>query len=46
MSLVEGIHTSPNSFVPKAQQQGKWRMIVDLSSPEAKIVNDGNTSEL
>ena len=46
MSLVEGIHTSPIGLVPKARQQGKWRMIVDLSSPKAKSVNDGITSEL
>ena len=46
MSLVEGIHTSPIGLVPKARQQGKWRMIVDLSSPKAKSVNDSITFEL
>ena len=37
----EGIHTSPIGLIPKAQQPGRWRMIVDLSCPPGSSVNDG-----
>ena len=32
---------SPFGVIPKSSQPGKWRLIVDLSSPEGKSVNDG-----
>ena len=34
------IQISPFGVIPKSQL-GKWRLIVDLSSPEAESVNDG-----
>jgi len=41
--LVEslGIHISPFGVIPKRHKPGKWRLILDLSSPEGKSVNDG-----
>ncbi len=35
------IHTSPFGVIPKKRNSGKWRLIVDLSSPEGMSVNDG-----
>ena len=35
------VHTSPIGLVPKGHASGKWRMIVDLSSPRAASVNSG-----
>ena len=32
--------------IPKASQPGKWRLIVNLSHPEGKSVNNGIDSEL
>ena len=40
------VHTSPIGLVPKPHQEGKWRMIVDLSSPFHHSVNDGIWQEL
>ena len=34
------VHTSPIGVIPKGTL-GKWRMIIDLSSPEGSSVNDG-----
>ena len=34
------IHTSRFGVIPK-NTPGKWRLIVDLSSPEGRSVNDG-----
>ena len=41
--LVEslGIHISPFGVIPKCHKPGKWRLILDLPSPEGKNVNDG-----
>ena len=36
-----GIHCSPIGIIPKKNKPGKWRLIVDLSSPEGASVNDG-----
>ena len=33
-------------MIPKKCQPGKWRLIVDLSHPESKSVNDGIKPEL
>ena len=43
---VEGLHFSPFGVIPKGHQTGKWRLIVDLSSPHGRSVNDGIDSEL
>ena len=34
-------HSSPFGVIPKAHQPGKWRLILDLSSPAGHSVNDG-----
>ena len=36
-----GVHCSPFGVIPKKNKPGKWRLIVDLSSPEGHSVNDG-----
>ena len=36
-----GVHCSPFGVIPKKNTPGKWRLIVDLSSPEGHSVNDG-----
>ena len=40
------VHTSPIGLVPKKGQAGRWRMIVDLSSPSNYSVNDGISRSL
>ena len=35
------IHTSKFGVIPKKHAPGKWRLIVDLSSPDNHSVNDG-----
>ena len=40
------VHTSPLGLVPKSRQPGKFRLIVDLSSPEHCSVNDGISEDL
>ena len=40
-----GIHSSPFGVIPKRQKPGKWRLILDLSSPEGFSVNDGISKE-
>ena len=39
-------HISWFGVIPKASQPGKWRLIVDLSHPKGKSVNDGISPEL
>ena len=41
-----GVHVSPFSVIPKKSNPSKWRLIVDLSSPEGHSVNDGIPKEL
>ena len=41
-----GAQLSPVGVIPKSSQLGKWRLIVDLSSPDAKSVNAGIEPEL
>ena len=41
-----GTQLSPFGVIPKPSQPGKWRLIVDLSSPEGKSVNGGIEPEL
>ncbi len=38
---VPNLHCSPFGVIPKKSQLGKWRLILDLSSPEFHSVNDG-----
>ncbi|CAB4003429.1 Hypothetical predicted protein [Paramuricea clavata] len=35
------LHVSPFGVIPKNHQPGKWRLILDLSSPAGHSVNDG-----
>ena len=34
------VHISPLAMIPKKNKPGKWRLIVDLSSPKGHGVND------
>ena len=45
-SVPCGTQVSPIGVIPKSNQQGKWRLIVDLSSPEGRSVNGGIEPEL
>ena len=40
------VHISPIGLVPKGHTTGKWRVIVDLSSPMGCSVNDGIDADL
>ena len=40
------VQVSHFGVIPKQHQLGKWRLIVDLSSPEGYSVNDGISKEL
>ncbi len=40
------VHCSPFGVIPKKSNPSKWRLIVDLSSPKGKPVNDGIPKEL
>ena len=42
----QGIQINRFGVIPKNHQPGKWRMIVDLSHPKGKSVNDGISSDL
>ena len=44
--VAQLVHTSPVGLVPKSRQPGKFRLIVDLSSPEHSSVNDGISEDL
>ena len=39
------VHVSPFGVIPKSEP-GKWRLILDLSSPEGGSINDGISKEL
>ena len=39
-SDIPEVHLSRFGVIPKSGQHGKWRLIVDLSHPEGKRVND------
>ena len=43
---VVGLCTSPFGVIPKKSNPGKWRLILDLSSPNARSVNDGIDPDL
>ena len=38
---IPGVQVSPFGVIPKGHTPGKWRLIVDLSSPSGCSVNDG-----
>ena len=38
---IEGVRRNPIGLIPKPQQPGKFRLIVDLSAPSGFSVNDG-----
>ena len=42
----KGVHISPLGLIPKKNKPGKWRMIVDLSSPWGSSINDGISSDV
>ena len=48
LNLVEYLDVQVSSFgvIPKSHQPGKWRLIVDLSSPEGQSVNDSIAKSL
>ncbi len=39
------VHCSPFGVIPKRGRPGKWRLIVNLSAPGGKSVNDGISKE-
>ena len=45
-SEMPEVHLSRFGVIPKSNQPGKWRLIVDLSHPEGRSVNDGISGEL
>lgn len=45
-AIAAAIHCSPIGIIPKKNKPGKWRLIVDLSTPEKASVNDGIKKEL
>ena len=40
------VHISRFGIIPKSGQPGKWRLILDLSYPESRSVNDGISRDL
>ena len=45
-SEMPEVHLSRFGVIPKSNQPGKWRLIVDLSHPEGRSVNDVISGEL
>ena len=43
---IREVHVSRFGVIPKQGQPGKWRLILDLSSPHGSSVNDGYVPEL
>ena len=41
-----GVHISPFGVIPKKNKPNKWRLILDLSSPQGSSVNDGAASAM
>ena len=44
-SPIPHLHISRFGVIPKKHQPGKWRLILDLSSPAGHSVNDGIPKE-
>ena len=45
VSAEAKVHVSRFGVIPKGSQPGKWRLIVDLSDPDGRSVNDGISGE-
>ena len=45
ISPIPNLHVSRFGVIPKKHQPGKWRLILDLSSPLGHSVNDGILKE-
>ena len=45
IACPQDIHLSPIGAIPKKHKPGKWRLIMDLSSPVGSSVNDGISSQ-
>ena len=43
---IPGVQVSPFGVILKSHTPGKWRLIVDLSSPKGSSVDDGISSDL
>ena len=43
---VPEVHLNRFGVIPKSHQPGRWRLIVDLSYPEGRSVNDGISPDL
>ena len=46
LSSMPNIQISPFGVIPKGHTPGKWRLIVDLSSPDGNSINDSISPEL
>jgi hypothetical protein len=40
-NILSSVHISRFGVIPKSGQQNKWRLIIDLSHPNGRSVNDG-----
>ena len=45
-TMPKEIYIRPLGLIPKKNKPGKWRMIVDLSSPWGSSINDGISSDV
>ena len=45
-AMVPGLHVSRFGVIPKSHQSDSWRLIVDLSYPKGRSINDGIPKEL
>ena len=45
-ALAKSIHCSPFGVIPKKKKPDRWRLILDLSSPDGQSVNDGIAKDL
>ena len=45
-ALGKSIHCSPFGVIPKKNKPDRWRLILDLSSPDGQSVNDGIAKDL
>ena len=43
--IQNGFAISPIGIIPKARQPGKWRLIVDLSSPRGASINEAISAD-
>ncbi len=43
---TETVQISRFGVIPKSNQPGKWRLVLDLSSPDGASVNDGIDSRV